>query len=125
MEDNAMTDTVKTLRRDQVQTVRIDTTSSPPMWYAWPTACPMIAAKAAVDTPAPIACQMGAVTKDGVRGYITCCWHTNLGKLYHPKDGKGPPIVPCTYNPETDLWNRPGGKVKPDCFVPQELPPVQ
>jgi hypothetical protein len=109
------------LRQVTFREVDVDTKSNPPMWYAWPRACPMMAAKAAAGEPAPMACQGGHVDQHGVRHFFTCCWHSDLGCVDQHNDEM---VVPCYYNAETDFWNRPMGRIDADYYKPQELGPM-
>ena len=98
--------------------VKLDLESNRPMWYLWPVACPMQAAKVAAGHPKPMACIGGVQDPEKGLGVFTCCWHTDKDAVQKNGDAI---TVECRYNPDTDRWNRPMGKVDPTAYKPPQL----
>lgn len=80
----------------------------PGQWFLLCKSCPIHALKVeATGRDKALACMGGP--RDGDRlGVFAVCWHTDKMAV-RKQDGQWQ--VECRFNPETDLWNHPGGKI--------------
>ena len=92
----------------------------PGLWFHICPTCPIYPIKVAEpgQNDRRMAC-MGGPREGDRLGVFTVCWHTDknavrrVGLDNHWE-------VECRFNPETDLWNRPGGKIGAN-YVPPPL----
>lgn len=95
----------------------LDHTTQTGQWYLWPEGCPMMADKRAAGHPAPMACMGGIVAAHDRLSIFTDCWHANgaYAGYTHAAEDPLPKFscyrVGCSYLPDRDLWDHPGGKI--------------